>query len=407
METNNPQNTNLSKILAIVMIIAVTALLVIGIHRLTRANLLGYDFYYYWNSARSFTLEGLYPYSDEVAVQNQIGLYGRPAEGAEDPSFFKNPIYSIFFLVPFSLLPYDWAVAVWIVFNILAVIWGIKYSLPTLSPFYVIGFLFFYPVGFCLIEGNFSLLVGLSLIYVIEKIIRSSDRPTVTVQIVSGLLLVVSTFKPQFSWIFVICVMLYCLKNKFYTILATFFGALMIMGGYMLWKFPSWPIDFIGLVLTYGQATQYIPVRYQILPHILSATLNTALGDSILLMLLGMTVVVLWRFVITKQSSNYLSVVNMCAVTTYFAHPSGLSYEQIVLLLPILIWIGSEDQMGKKLKWFWLFAMVFSYLPLYFEKVYSGYGLVTLLPFCLFLIWLLYDNYRRLFNLPLDKSMNR
>src|SRR3989304_2572928 len=72
------------------------------------------DFYSRWEGARAFWLGGLNPYSDEVTRRIQIGIYGRPARGDEDPGPFAYPFYAVFALWPLVGLPYAWVQAIWL-----------------------------------------------------------------------------------------------------------------------------------------------------------------------------------------------------------------------------------------------------------------------------------------------------
>jgi hypothetical protein len=395
---------NLKIVLAIIIIVAVTVLLVIGIHQLSSGNMLGYDFFYYWNTARLFSQEGQYPYSDEAAVQNQIGLYGRPAEGNEELSYYKNPIYSILFLIPLSGLTYDWAISVWIVFNILAVILCLRISFPQISIFLIIAFLFTYQVGFCLIEGNFSLLAGLSLIYVINKLLISKTPPNKHVQFFCGFFLLTATVKPQFSWMYVGFILLYCISKKYFSVLVSFFVWFVLLGGYMFIRYPTWPVDFVKLILDYSQIN--VPVRYQIFAWIVPWNLNRVIGDSLLTLTLLLTIYVVWIYFLGRQFFSNLAMINLLALATFIAHPSGLSYEQLVLLIPVIFWIAVEG--GTKFRFIWLgIVMLFlTYLPFFLERKYPGFGVIVTLPFCIYLVWLLYVNLRPWINSSIGSKPN-
>ncbi|MEJ2211761.1 MAG: hypothetical protein P8129_22375, partial [Anaerolineae bacterium] len=58
------------------------------------------DFYSRWVGGCTLLREGLNPYSDEVTLRIQQGMYGRPALPDEDQVAFAYPLYSLLFFFP-------------------------------------------------------------------------------------------------------------------------------------------------------------------------------------------------------------------------------------------------------------------------------------------------------------------
>lgn len=334
----------------------------------------------------------MYPYSDEVAIQNQIGLYGRLAEGLEDLIYYKNPIYSILFLVPFSWLSYDWAISVWIVLNIILVILCLKVSFPGISPLIIIAFLFSYQVGFCLIEGNFSLLTGLSLVYVINFILYTKTRPSKQVQYLCGFFLLIATFKPQFSWLFVSFILIYCVSRKYISVLVSFAGCLLILGGAMLIWYPTWPVDLIRLILDYSLIN--LPVRYQLLSLIVPTRHSGIWGNILLIIILILTIYQVWKYFFGMKPIDNSSMITLLALTTYISHPSGFSSEQILLLIPVIFWIVAEELGKGRCLWFGIGMLLLSYLPFFLDRKYPGLRLIVILPLIIYIFWFLATRYR-------------
>jgi len=71
----------------------------------------GNDFYPRWRGTRALLLEGKDPYSEEVTLETQKGMCGRPARGNEDQVAFAYPLYVSLFILPLAFLPYPQAQA--------------------------------------------------------------------------------------------------------------------------------------------------------------------------------------------------------------------------------------------------------------------------------------------------------
>lgn len=72
----------------------------------------GMDFASYWVGVRE-VFQGGDPYSRETTLKIQELVYGGPALG-EDPMLFSYPAWLFIFIVPFALLPYQWASILWV-----------------------------------------------------------------------------------------------------------------------------------------------------------------------------------------------------------------------------------------------------------------------------------------------------
>lgn len=62
----------------------------------------GNDFYSRWRGTRALLLEGKDPYSEEVTLEIQKGMFGRPARGDEDRVAFAYPLYVSLFILPLA-----------------------------------------------------------------------------------------------------------------------------------------------------------------------------------------------------------------------------------------------------------------------------------------------------------------
>ncbi len=73
------------------------------------------DFFPRWFGGRVLLLEGRNPYEREVALEAQLGLFGRYTEPWEDQVAFAYPLYTLFLFWPLVYVPYAAAQAIWMV----------------------------------------------------------------------------------------------------------------------------------------------------------------------------------------------------------------------------------------------------------------------------------------------------
>jgi hypothetical protein len=372
--------------LSILFGIVIFLILIFGVHQYTQGNDLGYDFYYYWNSSRAFVFEGLSPFSDQTTLENQIGLYGHPAVAGQDPVHFKNPIYSIFLVIPLSVFPYDWAQAIWITVNLFSVLLVGFFTFPKLPKWMIALFVFFYPVAFCIVEGNFSLISGLTILLFLGVFFIQKKKGR-SHQIIIGILLSISTYKPQLSWLFLIWILVYAFHEHLYPFVIAFIGNLFIESTIMLLFFPTWPIDFLKRLPDYQIEAHLTSVRTQIfMPYLpfnsAQITGNILLGGLLLLMVY---LFIHNRFIDLPSGILQISLIGL---TTFIAHPSGFSTEQICMIIPVLVWLGASKQIGWKESFTWIILFIFSYIFLFMGWRLNDSGIILKGPLFITLVWI-------------------
>ena len=367
------------------IIILVFIGLVFGIHHFTKDHTLGFDFYLYWNSTRSFVFEGLNPYSEEVAAQNQAGFFGHTDRQGLGPYYFRNPAYSILPIIPLTLFDFQWAQSIWMGLNIIGILVCFYYAVPGLPKWMLILFVFFYQIGFGLVQGNFSLLAGLAILLAIGVIVLQGKHDVRT-QIIIGSLLTISTFKPQLSWLFLAWIFLYAFRQRLFSLIISFFGTLTVVSIVMLIFLPTWPKDFIQMILTYQQGIGLISTRAAILQPPLGGGTANIVGNLLLLAVFSYTL----HLIFTRKAparSEMIDQLALISITTFLAHPSGFSTEQICLLIPVLIWLAYSDDPAMIKSNTWILMFVSSYLCFWGSQVIDLPRLIIKGPFVISLLW--------------------
>jgi hypothetical protein len=87
-----------------VLLLAVLSGVAWGNYRFVEANPGGNDFLVHWEGTRSLLVDGLSPYSDEVALRIQKLAYGRPARPGEHELRVAYPLYAEAFFLPFAFI---------------------------------------------------------------------------------------------------------------------------------------------------------------------------------------------------------------------------------------------------------------------------------------------------------------
>jgi hypothetical protein len=250
----NWKNSNkLSWILVVFLAFCCVAGLTWVNYSFSKNNPGGNDFLVHYVGTRSFLLEGLSPYSDEVAIRIQTAAYGHPAQGEEHELRVAYPLYSIFLFLPFSLIEnYVFARAVWMTTLELALIIlafvamnlaGWKPHLWLQGVILLFSLIWYHAIR-GLVNGNAVILVALMLAVIFLLIRDNKDRP-------AGFLLAISTIKPQLVVLLIPFVIIWSLYQKRWTLLRWFFGTLSacILIGIIL--IPDWILQNLWEILKY------------------------------------------------------------------------------------------------------------------------------------------------------------
>jgi hypothetical protein len=345
--------------LILLSLIALVALLTTGIHGALQGNPLGADFYTFWKAARAEFIEGRSAYDPSVAREIQVDIQGRLSTPGEDQFAFSYPVFALLLVAPFSLLPFDWAQAAWMAVNFVLLLTA---SLALSSRRRWVGATSwaFYPVCFALILGNLDLILAVIWLFFFSQVLlRYKGRYGNTVWM--GMLIAVTTLKPQFSWFFLILAALIALRQK-----STRFMLGFLAGNVVLWSLgflwhPHWLSEWVA------QAIQYLNV---LSGH--SSPLQTWLAmlpspyDQAARLITWVIIIALSFLFIRsawRKHSFPIRLLGWCGIVTYFVHPTGFSYEQMTFLIPVFLWAVDERSSGKVLA-AWLGMLVLSWVAL-------------------------------------------
>lgn len=388
--TNNLGKQPLKLILVLMVTLIILSAFTVALHSLLARSPLGADFYTFWLAARSNFVEGKNPYSEEVTLLSQIGIYGKPAAPEQDQVAFAYPAYSLFILIPFAWMDYAWAESAWMVINILLLVSAAYLSFPKAPKWLGITFLLFYPVTFGIILGNFAVTIAAILIFFYGFFVHRGD-PSPALQVLMGILVAWITAKPQFTWFFLIFIIAITIRKKYWHFFASLVISWLLLFSFSFITVPGWLPQWLERIQEYAGYVQSRPTISNFFA-VFSSNQITSLGTWIV----GLACAGISTWLLQKWWRNRLPDIKLIAwigFVTYLFHPHGISYEQLCFLVPLLCWMGT----AQKPKWkivvaFWFLPLILSWAVFVISKWYiQSADEWPLIFYGIFLIWLFFS----------------
>jgi hypothetical protein len=371
-------------LLALVFLV-VLALLSYGIHLLTQNNNLGSDYYIYYVAGHTLFIDHQNPYSDAVAAQVQLSVFKRLALPGEDQVGFAYPPYALLPALPTFWLPFDWGQAIWMALNLLALMSAIYLAFPKARKWAAVSFIFFFPVSFALILGNFNILVTSILILSYGILISNQNlaRPT---QVFLGVLLAWATVKPQFAWLFIALLLLVAVRKRFWPFLISFTVGMLMLLTFSFIVMPGWPQAWFERLTKYQVYLQ----TWLILTFFLKSFLSLGIAEMITWIAavasLGISAWLYFQWWQGKLSD--LVMVAWSGLLIFLFHPRGVSYEQITFLIPLLIWVCIVKPLPHlAVGIFWFGSLAASWVIFVVSRLPGAPNTVSEWTFFLYIAW--------------------
>ncbi len=369
--------------LALLLFTVLLGGLAVGIHSLTQDNTLGIDYFVFWQAGRTTYLDHSSPYSLENDQRSQLAIIKRLAAPDENQMGFAYPPYALLPLFPVVLLPIDWSAAVWIAFLLLALSSAFLWAFPAGPRWVGPTFLFFYPVFFGLLLGNFAILVTALLLFLFGRYLPQ-NQPGPKWQIAAGIILAWLTIKPQFTWPFLVFFGLYGLRRrqwKFLAAAAASFAAFLALSFGLV---PNWLTEWPASIARYIGYTQAWPISTFLLKEVLP--LETA--GWLTWVLAGLTLAIstglIWRW--WQNRLEHLPLVAWLALVGFWFHPHGTSYEHLAFLLPLAVWLCSRPRPRPAALAWWFSSLVVSWIAFAIARVIPA---ASEWPILFHLIWVI------------------
>ena len=372
-------------LISLAVFVLLLGLLSAGVHTFTQGNTLGSDFYIFWQAGRGFLIDHTSPYSAEFALRSQMAIFKRPALPGEDQLGFAYLPFSILTILPLLFLPFDWASAVWL--SLLILCWVAAVLLITrrapLWPGLLVAV--FYPAFFGLILGNFVSLAA-ALLAVLLGLYLLGDRPSTGLQVFSGFAAAWLLIKPQFSWLYVLVLVLAALRRRqaAFWLSALLAAAFFVLVSFWIW--PAWPGEWMAEVNRYASYNQAWPTLLVLLGDFLPQDATFTLGGIGLVAVMLATLYNLFRWWFNRLP--LLPLLAWAGLAAYLVHPHGKSYEHLVFLVPLLVWVCRHPRrLSLPVQAWWLGSLAASWLAFVLAKSLPSLSGVSDWPVLVYAAW--------------------
>jgi len=296
----------------------------------------GNDFLARWMGAR-FVLQGVQPYDDRVGLATQLWIYGHAADPSrgEDLSRFAYPLYAMIFFGPFGFFDFATARALWMTvlemgtagFAVLAAAIGGWSSQRGKAVVWILFALAGYFGLRAIINGNPIVLASLFLAAALFLLGKGFPLP-------AGFGLAFATIKPQIAIFPILWLVLWCIFQKRFSLLAAFGLTLAALIGVSTLLVPNWILLNLREMMEYPAYTQ--PGTPSAVFGLWWGETGRAMGWAVSLALLAGLI---WIWVRNLKGS-YRNFLLIMAVTISVAPLLGIPFDpgnEYLLLLPIAI----------------------------------------------------------------------
>lgn len=322
--------------ISLVLFLTVIILLTWANYRYAVQNPGGNDFLVHWIGTRALLVDGLSPYSDEVALRIQEQAYGRPATSGEHELRVAYPLYSMIIFAPYALISnYPLARAFWMTSLEIALVaislLSIKLTRWKPGVWLLILFFIFSLVWYHgmrpLINGNAVILVTLFLLASIWMVKTNRDE-------LAGGLLAFSTIKPHIVLLPIVFMLIWTFAHKRFKVFLWLIISLIILSVIAAFFVPDWPIQNLREVLRY---TAYNPpVTPGAVFNLWLPATGTRLG-YLMSVLLAIILVVEWATAHSREFRWFLWTVSLTLVVSQWIGIPTDPGNFIILMLPLVL----------------------------------------------------------------------
>ncbi len=240
-------------LIAAIAILVFLAGLTYANHYYAARNPGGNDFLVHWVGTRALLIDGISPYSDEVAGRIQTIVYGRLAQAGEHQLRVAYPLYSISIFLPFALFPdFTLARAVWMTVLELALV-GLAIFSMKLADWkpgmgLTVGFILFSLLWYHglrpLINGNAVILVAFFMVAGLMAIRGRAEE-------LGGVLFAFMTIKPQIALVFILYMTFWGISNQRWRMLGWLYGTVAVLTAVSTMLIPDWLMQNLREVVLY------------------------------------------------------------------------------------------------------------------------------------------------------------
>lgn len=303
------------------------------------------DFFPRWYGGKVLLLEGRNPYDRQVALEAQLGLFGRYTEPWEDQVAFAYPLYTLLTFLPLVYVPYAVAQAVWMVVLQFGLVLGVILCMRLVHwrvPSWLLGLtllwaVFFYPGGRSVILGQFSVIVFGCIAVALFAFSRRRDY-------LGGACLALATIKPQMVFMVIPLLLLWALAQRRWQIVIGFAGALVGLTLVTMVLVPTWPQDFYSGLFAYsGYVGFYSPIEN--LTRTFAAPIAIPLANGLSVVLLGFMLFTWWQ-VWRKKAGWFTWALLLTLIIGNLVAFRSATTNHVMLYLPLIFWFRRISELN-------------------------------------------------------------
>ncbi len=305
------------------------------------------DFFPRWFGGRVLLLEGRNPYEREVALEAQLGLFGRYTEPWEDQVAFAYPLYTLFLFWPLVYVPYAAAQAIWMVVLQFILVIGaslclklVRWQIPSwLLLLTMLWAVFFYPGARSVILGQFSVVVFGFFVAALWAAEQRRDY-------IAGVCLALTTIKPQMVFMLVPLLLLWALTQRRWQIMIGFGSALLILTGTAMLLVPTWLQDFYSGLFAYSDYVGfYSPIEN--LTRTFAAPIAVPLANGLSLLLAGL-MLFSWGQVWLKKPGWFVYALMLTLIIGNLVAFRSATTNHVILYLPLFLWFRRISELDNR-----------------------------------------------------------
>jgi len=309
------------------------------------------DLYPRWVGTRELLLNGRNPYGKEVSHQIQMAFYGHPIDQSYDQPIseiideqrFAYPLYVVLLLAPtvhadFAVLE-TWAplvlalltgISLWICLEVA------RWRPPPLAIAALVLFVLSSPqIAQGLRLRQFGLFVAFLLALAGWCVTREH-------YFVAGILLALSTIKPQMMALCLLWFLLWSLGDwkKRWLLPAGFGIALAVLSGAAELLLPGWPRYFIAGLEAYRK---YFPTTSP-----LRLVLGNWAGSALSVLVVAVLLALAWRSRrVAADSPEFVQTLALFLLSTTLVLPLLTPFNQVLLLLPVMLLLRDWNRLPR------------------------------------------------------------
>jgi len=305
------------------------------------------DFYPFWAGGREVVLNRHSPYDPAVMLSIQEAIYGRPALPGENQHGYAYPAYAPLVTLPFLLLPFPISASLWIASQQILAVAAV--ALTAQATGWRIGWGHMILLSLVAMTFRYSMItfvLGQTSIWVLCSLALALWAAGRKHNILAGLALAASAVKPQLIILPALSLLTSLPSRQRKRMFLALVGATVLLAGYSWILAGPWLADYWQQLQAYqGYSTTQFPVTAWTetwLPGPVSQVLNVV----VIAALLGMLVVVLWRW---RGSGQAAFPVALAVVVSQLVVPQTGSYNLVTLLLPAVValhYLSSRHRRG-------------------------------------------------------------